>query len=118
MKKGKLTKVLSAALAVAMLAAMGGCNNGGSAGTDTGAAGQDAGSASQEAASQGSDSAAADGGQAAPVSSLADIEINEAGTDATGHEGETAPEGIQAGTHFTYWSNYDIPIYTVLPDLF
>ena len=28
MKKGKLTKVLSAALAVAMLAAMGGCNNG------------------------------------------------------------------------------------------
>ncbi len=112
MKKGKLTKVLSAALAVAMLAAMGGCNNGGSAGTDTGAAGQDAGSASQEAASQGSDSAAADGGQAAPVSSLADIEINEAGTDATGHEGETAPEGIQAGTHFTYWSNYDIPIYT------
>lgn len=45
------------------------------------------------------------------ITSVSDIAINEVGTDATGHEGEEAPEGIQEGTVLNYWTNYDVPKY-------
>lgn len=45
------------------------------------------------------------------ATSVSDIKINVAGEDATGYESEQAPEGIQKGTEFDYWTNYDIPLY-------
>ena len=60
-----------------------------------------------------SDSGSASGGDAGEaVASVSDIAINEAGTDATGKTDSEEPEGIQEGSTFNFWSNYDIPIYT------
>ncbi|MDD3402480.1 MAG: ABC transporter substrate-binding protein [Hespellia sp.] len=88
MEKRTMKKVLAAALATAMVATMAGCGGSGS--------------------SKGSDASA---DTSKKVTSVSDIAINEPGVDATGYEDETAPEGVQAGTEFHYWSNYDIPIY-------
>lgn len=88
--KSKLVKrVLATALVASMTASMFGCGG------------------TQEGTDNRGESKPAE----KQVTSLADIEINKVGTDATGHESESAPEGIQEGTTFDYWTNYDIPLY-------
>lgn len=102
MKRRKLTRFLSGVMAVAMIGSLAACGGG-----DTGTTTSDSGAAAESTG----DSTADNGASTAPVSALSEIPINEPGTDATGHEGEQAPEGIQEGTTFTYWTNYEIPLY-------
>ena len=85
-------------MAVAMIGSLAACGGG-----DTGTTTSDSGAAAESTG----DSTADNGASTAPVSALSEIPINEPGTDATGHEGEQAPEGIQEGTTFTYWTNYE-----------
>ena len=43
---------------------------------------------------------------------LASLEIIPAGQDSTGNpDGSEEPEGIQPGTEFHFWTNYDVPQY-------
>lgn len=90
MGKKLAKRILTSIMAASMVVAMVGCGS--------------SGKSSKETSSEDE--------KTAKVTSVSDIEINQAGVDATGYEGETAPEGIQEGTTFNFWTNYDIPIYT------
>ena len=90
MKKKMVKRILACALAATMVVAMAGCGSS----KDT------------------KETSAKSGEESKKPASVSDIEINEAGVDATGHEGEEAPEGVQEGTTYNHWTNYDIPIYT------
>lgn len=90
MKKKMVKRILACALAATMVVAMAGCGSS----KDT------------------QETSAKSGEESKKPASVSDIEINEAGVDATGHEGEEAPEGVQEGTTYNHWTNYDIPIYT------
>ena len=49
---------------------------------------------------------------AASNDELASLEVVPAGADATGNPDDSAePEGIQPGTEFHFWTNYDVPAY-------
>jgi ABC-type transport system substrate-binding protein len=92
-------KIVSLLLAMAMVVTLAtGCGNSGA--DEGGNLGAD------EGGSSGADSESK-----AAATSVSDIAINVVGKDATGHEGEEAPEGIQEGTQLNYWTNYDIPLY-------
>ncbi|MFV0364379.1 MAG: ABC transporter substrate-binding protein [Suipraeoptans sp.] len=93
MKKNYLKRILASVVTISLLAALAGC------GSSDNASGESSSSSEGEA-------------QVVKATSLSEIEINSAGVDATGYEGTAAPDGVQAGTSFVFWSNYDIPIYT------
>jgi ABC-type transport system substrate-binding protein len=90
-------KIVSLLLVTAMVVTLtGGCGKSG---------------AGSESKAPDSESTVPDGESTAKATKVSDIAVNVAGVDATGHEGEKAPEGIQEGTQFNYWTNYDIPLY-------
>lgn len=93
MKKKTLKRIFAGMLAAAMVLALAGCGGGSKGG--------------------GSSEGGSEGGEgAAKPTSLSEIQITEAGNDATGKVDAAEPEGIQEGTTFRFWTNYDIPIYT------
>lgn len=112
MKKNLFTRILTVVLVVVMVMSMAAC--GGKATTDAPA--QNAGTATETKAPAKEDGAKETEAPAATVerpTSLDQIAINVAGTDATGnYDGAVEPEGIVPGTSFTFWTNYDVPIYT------
>lgn len=109
MKKKIVSLLLVTAMVVTLVAGCGGKK------AETGSTTEGGNKTETESAAEGETTAAAESTDAkakpANITSVSDIAINVAGNDATGHEGETAPEGIQAGTQFNYWTNYDIPLY-------
>lgn len=109
MKKNIVKRILSCVLVASMVLSLAAC------GGDTGAATSDGSQNSGDAAADvdtDSDSAE-ENKDKAEITSVSDIAINVAGTDATGNPDNSAePEGVQAGTTFVFWSNYDVPIYT------
>ncbi len=103
MKKRVFRSIWTGILVISLLASMVGCtakNNDKETTTPTGTA-----TDSSTDSTKDSDS------KQNAVTSISDIAINVAGEDATGHGSESAPEGIQTGTTFDYWTNYDIPLY-------
>lgn len=123
MKKQMVKRLLAAAVAVMMMASLAAC------GGDDATQGTPAGDQGQEAPAEGGQNqdqdqeAPAEGGQedtGAPAekpTAVSEIQINKAGTDATGNlDGSAEPEGIQPGTIFRYWTNYDIPLYAPWKD--
>lgn len=123
MKKQLVKRLLAGTLAVMMMASLAAC--GGEDQTQGGAAdsgqNQEApaeGGQDQEAPAEGGSQEQGDtGAPAAKPTAVSEIEINKAGTDATGNiDGSQEPEGIQPGTVFRYWTNYDIPLYAPWKD--
>lgn len=98
MRKNLCKRVFTGVLATSLVLTVVGCSNGESAG-DTSTQGLSSKTESQTE-------------EAKKPTSVSEIEITKAGVDATGHEGAVAPEGVQPGTTFNYWTNYDVPIYT------
>ena len=90
----EIKKMVSAALAATMAISMTACGGSSATSTSDTAASTDSGETVEQSEPQ-----------------VGDSTINVPGTDATGHEGESAPEGIQTGTELHYWTNYDIPLY-------
>lgn len=91
MKRKMVKRILASALAATMVISLAGCGGGSK---------ESKGSSSKEEETS------------AKPKTVSEIQINEAGVDATGYEGAEAPEGIQPGSTFNFWTNYDIPIYT------
>ena len=113
MKKSILKRIFSGMLAVLLIMVlMAGC---GSSGTDSPEENLQEPQTSDESA----DDSTVDNEADAPATpgTLDGITATKAGVDATGHEGEQPPEGIQPGTTFNYWTNYDIPLYTPWMDI-
>lgn len=103
MKKNFFKRGIAGVLAVGMILSAAGCST-----KETTSPSAQQTETSKESGSQ----AEGQSGEVKKPAAVSEIEINQAGVDATGYEGVAAPEGIQPGTTFYYWTNYDIPIYT------
>lgn len=112
MKRKLLMKLCAGALAVAMTASLVACGGGQAA---TG--GNDVQSGQEPGGNDAQGGQEAGGNDAAKPSALSEIPINKAGEDATGNpDNSPEPEGIQPGTTFRFWTNYDIPLYAPWKD--
>lgn len=103
MKKRMLKKLFASALAAAMVISLAACGGG-----NQGSSGNESSGGGSESSSDSGDGGSS---EAAKPTSVQDIAINEAGKDATGRTDVPEPEGIQAGSTFKFWTNYDIPLY-------